>query len=508
MTKNSRDKSAMAKRFYITTAIDYPNGSPHMGHAYEKVITDAYARWYRFLGEDVFFLTGTDENGQKLVKVAAENNQDTKKFIDSQVVHFEKLCKDLNISYDDFIRTTEPRHHEISKQFWRTLEKKGDIYFDRYSGYYCIACEAFYTNTQAPELRCPDHGTKLEFVQEDGFFFKMSRYQDWIVDHLRKSADFIVPVSAKKEVLNRLEGEPLKDLSISRPNQGWGIPTPSRSDHVMYTWFDALINYYTAAAPESRRPQYWPASVHVIGKDIIWFHSVIWPIMLHAAGIAVPSQIYVHGMVLAEDGRKMSKSLGNGVDPYDILGKYPVDSFRYYLLRSISSGMDGKFSTTELLTKHNNELANDYGNLVMRVVKLAAKKLGNTITPDGVQHELKTDDLLVKMQSAMNKREHNRALDTLWEAINQNNAYLNESAPWKIKPEDPKLKTVLYNALHGIHSYATLISAFLPNTGEKTLESLGSSKTGPESLAFGSLTFNLSEPQPLFPKIELQEKTQ
>jgi methionyl-tRNA synthetase len=497
----------MDKCFYITTAIDYPNGSPHMGHAYEKVVTDAYARWYRLMGYDVHFLTGTDENGQKLVKVAAEKGIETKKFIDQQVVHFKKLCQDLQISFTDFIRTTEPRHHEAAIHFWSVLEKKGDIYFGHYSGHYCLACEAFYTQMQAPELKCPEHGTALEFVQEDGFFFKMSKYQQWVIDYIKNQPDFVIPSSPKKEILSRLEGEPLKDLSISRPNSGWGIPIPSRPDHVMYTWFDALINYYTAVQTPDLSRRFWPPDVHVIGKDIIWFHVVIWPIMLQAAGLPIPKQVYVHGMVLAEDGRKMSKSLGNGVDPYQIIGHYPIDAFRYYLLRAISSGQDGRFSLSELIAKNNSELANDYGNLLMRVTKLAAKKLGNTISPDGVTEENKLGNLGAKVHEHMEKREHNRALDVIWVAINQTNAYLNDSAPWKVPVEDPRLKTILYNGLHALHYFGTLLSPFLPETASKTLQFLGTKNEGLKGLDFGKQTFQLSEPTALFPKIETAPKS-
>ncbi|HRK03159.1 MAG TPA: methionine--tRNA ligase, partial [Oligoflexia bacterium] len=343
------------KNFYITTAIDYPNGAPHMGHAYEKIITDAYARWARSSGLETYFLTGTDENGQKLAKSAEELNVPTRKFVDDNAEIFKKLCSELKISNDDFIRTTESRHSKVVGEFWRKLEKNGDVYFDRYSGLYCLACETFYTETQASDRLCPEHKTKLELLEEEGYFFKMSKYEKWIKEFLTGNPAFVAPSEARNEIVSRLNSEPLKDLSISRPNKGWGIPVPGNDKFVVYTWFDALINYYSAVVGTSHE-NYWPADLHVIGKDIGWFHTVIWPIMLHALGIPTPAQVYIHGMVLSEDGRKMSKSLGNGVDPFDVLKTYPLDSFRYFMLRSIPSGGNGRFSMKDLNQRHVSEL--------------------------------------------------------------------------------------------------------------------------------------------------------
>ena len=360
--------ASVSGKFYITTAIDYPNGRPHMGHAYEKIITDAYARWNRFLGKDTYFLTGTDENGQKLQESAAEKDLKTIDFVDENVEHFKGLCKDVGLTNDDFIRTTEERHAEVVRELWGALEKKGDLYFGQYSGYYCLSCENFYTETQAHDKICPHHNKPLELKEEDGYFFKMSQYQEWIIKHIKSNEDFIVPKRAYKEILSRLESEPIKDVAFSRPNNGWGIPVPDNDKFVMYTWADALTNYYTALKAEGLKEKYWPADVHVIGKDITWFHTVIWPCMLHSLGIELPKQVYVHGMVLAADGKKMSKSLGNVVDPKDLLEKYPLDTFRYYILRGIPSHDDGAFSEKELVEKHNNELGNDFGNLIMRRV--------------------------------------------------------------------------------------------------------------------------------------------
>lgn len=483
--------------FVITTAIDYPNGAPHMGHAYEKVVSDAYARWYRFLGWDVFFLTGTDENGQNLQKRAKDVGLEPQAFVDQHVELFRKLCRDLMISNDDFIRTTESRHHEAAASLWSTICAKGDIYFDRYRGHYCYACESFYLESQAADGSCPVHRRPLEFVEEDGYFFRLSAYVPWLIDHVERHAEFIFPSSARREVLARLKGgDPIRDLSVSRPNTGWGIPVPGDAGHVMYTWFDALINYYAA----TRDRGLWPATMHVIGKDITWFHSVIWPAMLQSAGLPLPSQVYVHGMILGEDGRKMSKSLKNGVEPYDVLGEFPLDVFRYYLLRSFPSGADGAFVRGELRNKNDRELANDYGNCLMRLLKLAEKRLGRELGTSDVAPDFDWEGTCHEMARWMDAREHTRALDVLWEGLGRVNAYLNQHEPWKIRDDPTRLRRVLVNGLHSMHAISVLLAPFLPETATRTWEMLGSSARGRDTLRLGAVTFNLGEPVPLFPK--------
>lgn len=492
----------MSQNFYITTAIDYPNGNPHMGHALEKIASDAYARWYKFLGRNSYFLTGTDENGQKLLESAKEAGMSTKEYVDLNSAKFKKLCADLNVSNNDFIRTTEERHHQVCNELWKKLETKGDIYFGVYSGQYCLACEAFYTETQAPDNICPAHGKPLTLKEEEGYFFKMSSYQDWIIAHIKTHESFIVPQSSFNEMLSRIEGDKLRDLPISRPNEGWGIPVPGNTKFVMYTWFDALINYYSAVA-HTDHEKFWPADMHVIGKDIAWFHTIIWPIMLHAAGLPLPKQVYVHGMILAEDGKKMSKSLGNVVDPNDMLAKYPVDSFRYYLLRAIPAQSDGRFSEKELIEKHNAELGNSYGNLIMRVLKLYLKDNAPTLDGNGVTQEVFFDDCFKKMKEYMEKREHNKALEALWEGVNSMNQYVNTKEPWKLKEDKVALKQVVYNCVYSIHALSVLLSPFLPETAEKALGPLGMKVTSYDQVKFGSTIYELTEPTPLFPKIDL-----
>lgn len=486
-------------KFSITTAIDYPNGKPHLGHAYEKIVTDSYARFYRLTGHEVFFLTGTDENGQNLVKSAEAAGMSTKDFVDSNVVHFRDLCSKLRISFDEFIRTTEPRHLEATQALWRRLEEKGDIYFGKYEGLYCTNCEAYYTELQAPDGKCPAHYKALDTVTEEGFFLKTSRYQDWILNHIRSNPEFVVPELSRKEILSRLESEPMRDLSITRPSKGWGIPVPGRPEYVIYTWFDALINYYTASEPKG----YWPNSTHVIGRDILWFHAVIWPIMLQAAGIPLPRQIYVHGMVLAADGRKMSKSLGNGVDPFEVIERVPVDSFRYYILRAIPAHSNGAFVMEDLLKRHQSELGNDYGNLLMRVVKLARKRIGDAIPTEGVPLQSDFREFIAEVKALMDQREHHRALDRLWIEVNRVNGYINDQAPWALKDADPegrkKFIEVMVNGLYGIDVVSQVLSAFLPETGEKALASLG--KT-PGTLRLEAGSYTLSDPPVLFPRME------
>jgi len=503
------------ERFYITTAIDYPNGSPHMGHAYEKVVTDFYARWYRLMGRQVYFLTGTDENGQKLVKSADDAKAtSTKDYVDQNVVHFKKLCDRLNITYNDFIRTTEERHEKVCQQIWKTLKDKGHIYFGTYQGNYCLGCEAFYTELQAPDGLCPNHHSKLEIKSEAGYFLKMEAFHQWILNHFKSHINFVIPRSSYNEILSRLEKEDLKDLAISRPNNGWGIAVPDDNKFVMYTWFDALINYYSALQVPKDESAWWPASTHVIGKDIAWFHSVIWPIMLHAAGIALPQQIYVHGMVLAADGRKMSKSLGNGVDPMDILDKYPTDSFRFYLLKAISGHGDGPFAEKDLMDKHNNELANDFGNLLMRVVKFARSKISDTISADGAPQEFNYQNLINDMDNLIAGREHHKAIDRLWEGVKEANQYMNTREPWKLKDKPLEMKQVIYNLLYAIHHLSLLASPIMPSIAAQTLNYLGvvsdEGSVGPfdpEKLQFGKITYFLKEPAALFPKFETAPET-
>lgn len=495
------------QKFYITTAIDYPNGTPHLGHAYEKVVTDCYLRWYQMKGHKTFLLTGTDENGQKLIKSAEQSGRPTGAFVDENVEKFRRLCKDLRISVSDFIRTSETRHVKVVQDFWNRLKRNGDIYLDRYSGHYCIACEAFYSESQSNNGNCPVHGTKLTYMEEDGYFFKLSRFQEWITQYLTDHPEFLFPSNIRTEILSRLNGEKVLDLSISRPNQGWGIPVPEDEKHVIYTWFDALLSYLTATLyddkfqPREGEPL-WPANVHVIGKDISWFHAVIWPSMLKSAGYAMPEQVYVHGMVLGSDGKRMSKSLGNGVDPQDCLKEFAVDSFRYYMLKAIPSGQDGAFSTLELARTHNSDLANELGNLVMRVVKLSISTLGKNIPVTKVDFEI---DFFPEVDQAMAAREHSKAIGIIWGGIRKLNAYINQQEPWKKKEDRELFHQVMYTSLHNLQTVFMMLWPFIPDSAEKALHMLGWS--GPFSFAAfdgEKKDFLLTEGEALFPRIDIK----
>lgn len=491
-----------SKRFYITTAIDYPNGHPHLGHAYEKIITDFYARYYRLKGYDVFFLTGTDENGQKLKKSAQEASVHVMDFVDRNVEVFQDLCLRLELTHDDFIRTTQLRHKQCSQNFWAKLLSLGLIYKGEYSGYYCLDCETFYTQAQLIEGKCPAHHKELPVVKEVGYFFKLSQFQDFLLSMIQANPNFIVPSKSRKEILSRLQGDELRDLSISRKNEGWGIEIPNDPDYVMYTWFDALINYYSALDNDFKQ-SYWPASVHVIGKDITWFHTVIWPAILKAMDLPLPYQVYVHGMVLAEDGRKMSKSLGNGVDPFVMMDKYPLDSFKFYILSSIPAHSDGSFSEQELIDRHNSTLANDFGNLVMRAVKLTLKKIGPTCQGQSEFRCAFDFELLEKeFHGFVERFEHNKAIDRLWEEIYKTNQYINNSEPWKIKEDTLELRNILYNCLFALHSFAYYLTPVMPQISQKIYNVLGLTPNQNPIGQFGIEHYHLTEPEILFVKIE------
>ncbi|MBI5553217.1 MAG: methionine--tRNA ligase, partial [Candidatus Diapherotrites archaeon] len=383
------------KHFFISTAIDYPSGPPHAGHLYEKILADSLARGHRLMGFKVHFSTGLDCHGQKIAQKAAEAGKSPQEFVRQTGKLFESLCSLYRISFDDFIWTTEERHTVAVNAFLSAVEKKGDLFRGTYEGPYCVECETFYTEKDLVGGNCPVHGKKCVHFSEESFFFAMSRYQSRLVEHLRAHSEFLFPVSRRNELLARLQ-EPLKDLSISRTNFEWGIPLPADPRHRVYVWFDALINYLTTAGyPQKGFEEFWPADVHVIGRDIAWHHCVIWGSMLLSAGLPLPGTVLSHGFINDEFGEKMSKFKGNVVDPLELAGRFPSDSVRYFLLREIPLGEDGNFSEKVLSQRHNSELADELGNLVYRVAALIEKNAGGKV-PSGTRDPCLFDSFSVR----------------------------------------------------------------------------------------------------------------
>jgi len=485
----------MAK-FYITTAIDYVNASPHLGHAYEKIVTDVIARWQRLLGNDVFFLTGTDENAQKNEQAAREAGIQVKKFVDQNSTKFENLCKKLNLSYNDFIRTTQERHVKVSQMIFQKLLEKGDIYKGFYEGYYCTGCEAFITEKDLVDGKCPEHGKKPEWLKEESYFFRMSKYTGFILDLLKRK-DFVLPDYRRIEMLNRVKSEGLKDLSVSRTKLKWGIPTPNDPKHTIYVWLDALINYISALGyPDGERfKKYWPADIHMIGKGINWFHSVIWPCILKAAGIEIPKTVLVHGYINL-GGEKMSKSKGRVIDPFEIIDKYGVDPLRYFIIKEIPFGEDGDFSEKALVERINGELVSDLGNLVYRVLTIAEKA---DVKIEG-KPELETKLNLESIKNHMEKYELHLALQDVMEFVREINRYINQKEPWKQNSKE--LGNTLYNLLESIRILGILLEPFMPETAEEINRQLGTKHGSINDCKFKPWEGKIKKGRYLFEKVE------
>jgi methionyl-tRNA synthetase len=500
---SKRDPDA-APTFYITTAIDYPNSVPHVGHAYEKVVADFYARASRLRGEDVYFLIGLDEHGQKIQEAAAAAGKTPQAFVDEKAVVFQDLYRLLAVSNDDFIRTSEPRHHAFARDLYERVRARGDIYKGHYEGDYCISCERFYTPTELAGGKCPIHDRPTTLVKEESYFFRLGKYRDAVRAHIEAHPRFVTPDERRNEVLSRLREE-VKDLSISRSTFDWGVPLPDDPAHVLYVWFDALSNYVSALLrPRDIFLRCWPASCHVIGKDILWFHTVIWPAMLLSAGYDLPRQVYVHGFILDQEGRKMAKHLGNVVDPLAVVNEYSVDVLRYYFLRTFSSGQDGKFSLDELEERYQSELGNDLGNLVLRVAKLVETRLGGVITlrcgsgPAG--GGLDPEATLVEYFRAADAREHHRAVEALWSYIRKANAYLNDRAPWKVA-QGAELTQILETAMQALRVIAHLVEPIMPQTAASIAGALGF-PLGRLPLSALETSSTVTATPPLFPRRE------
>ena len=484
------------EKFYVTTPIYYVNAKPHVGHAYTTIIADVLARWNRLCGREVFFLTGTDEHGSKVEKAASAAGKDVKGFVDDVMKEYVDTWKVLNISYDKFIRTTDKEHEAAVSEFIKRLWDNGDIYKGTYEGWYCTPDETFITDLELKDGKCPECGREVHKVKEDAYFFKLSKYREKLLEFYKDKPGFLIPKTKLNEVLNRMKDE-LRDLDITRKTVKWGVPFPFDKEHTVYVWFDALINYISALGwPSSNGgfSKFWPADVHLVGKEIVWFHSAIWPAMLMSAGLDIPKKILVNGFWVVE-GRKMSKSIGNVVSPVDLSKKYSADAFRYALIREKPTWEDGDFSEASLVSRINGELMADLSNLVARVLTLAQKF-------DGKFHgdvELEKELDLSKITRSFEAYDVNRALNEIWGFIRSVNKYINDKEPWRLKGEG--LSAVLYNALESLRIISILLSPFMPETCDKIAEQLGTEIGGINECSFREFGSTVKRGKNLFEKI-------
>lgn len=514
------------KNFYLTTPIYYVNGDPHVGTAYTTIAADVMNRYKKSMGEDTYFLTGTDEHGQKVEQTAKLKGYTPQEWTDHMIPNFKNMWSALNIKYDDFIRTTEERHKKSVKKILDVVYKNGDIYKGEYEGKYCISCETFFPENQLNgSNKCPDCGKELSLVKEESYFFRMSKYADKLLQHIDENPDFILPHSRRNEVIAFIK-QGLQDLSISRNTFSWGIPIDFAPGHITYVWFDALTNYMTAVGYENNPEMFskrWNNSrvVHMIGKDILRFHAIIWPCMLLSAGEKLPDSIVAHGWWTSE-GEKMSKSKNNVVNPYDEIKKYGVDAFRYYLLREAGFGSDGDYSTKAVVTRINSELANDLGNLLNRTLGMYKKYFSGIVVANGKEEEIDKevkdlfDEILKEVDNHMYFFEYSKALESIWKFISRLNKYIDETMPWALAKDEAhkeRLGTVMNMLCEGLYKIAFLIAPYMPESAKKIYVQLGFN-IDVENLRISEiLTWNkfevghkLGEASPIFPRIEVEKE--
>lgn len=509
-------------KYYITTPIFYPNASPHIGTAYTTVAADAFARYHRLKGHDVYFLTGTDENAQKIVRTAESQGMEPLAYVDGVVERFKALWEELDISYDDFIRTTEERHHEVVKKIFTKLYEQGDIYKSEYEGWYCTPCETFWTENKLMDGKCPnpDCGRDVELLKEESYFFKLSKYQDALLRHIKDHPDFIQPASRRNEMIKFIEGG-LEDLCVSRTTFQWGIQVPFNPKHVVYVWLDALINYISALGyPDGELYQrYWPAEVHLMGKDIVRFHAVIWPIILMALDVPLPKVVYGHGWYLSKEGGKISKSRGNVQDSFELIRRYGSDAIRYFLLREMQVGTDGAYSEDSLVERLNSDLANDLGNFVSRSLAMIVKYRGGVIPKAGEPTELEAElralgqEVVAKVEERLEAHDPAGALENLWRLVSRMNKYVDETAPWTLAKQEgqqERLDTVLHTFAEAIRVLGILCAPFMPKLTGKMFRQCGISD---ELLAWEAAKewdvlgegIQVQRGEALFPRIDLAQ---
>ncbi len=474
------------EKFYITTPIFYPNGVPHIGHAYTALACDTIARFNRLDGKDVFFLTGTDEHGQKMQQTAQDMSITALELATKNAQVFKGLWEALDISYDEFIRTTEKRHHEASRAIWKLMEANGDIYLDKYCGWYSVRQEAYFeekeTSVGDDKIRREPLGSPVEWVEEESYFFRLSAYGDKLIEFFDQNPDFIGPKSKENEVRSFIKSG-LRDISISRTSFDWGVKVPGNEKHVMYVWVDALTNYITAAGfPDDKGEKWklWPADVHMIGKDIIRFHAIYWPAFLMSAGIELPKRVFAHGFLLS-DGKKMSKSVGNVVDPFSLIESFGVDAFRFFCLREVPFGQDGSYSEDAIINRINADLANDLGNLAQRSLSMIAKHCAGRV-PEHTGALLAEDQkildaadaLLPLVRTHIEKQALHKYLDEIWQIVGETNRYFTAQEPWALKKTDPnRMNAVLYTTAEIIRQVAILVQPIMPTSASKLLDLLG-----------------------------------